>query len=277
MDFEALKNTLMTRTAEGGLSALLSVLIRLMLALAIFLIGKRLIHILKNAFNRSFEKVDMEISVRKFLIALIQALAYVVMILIIAEMLGIPSSTVIAVLGSAGLALSLSLQGTLSNFAGGVLILVMKPFKVGDYIVTSTGQEGKVAVIGLVYTTLLTPDNKQVVIPNATISSAPLTNVTGQDKRRVDLTVGISYDADLKLAKELMRQLLEGHPMHLQQEPVQVFVDQLADSCVVIGGRCWTSTDDYWTAKWDLQEQVKLAYDEAGIEIPYPQMDVHMK
>ncbi|MFR5601263.1 MAG: mechanosensitive ion channel family protein [Lachnospiraceae bacterium] len=274
---EELKTNLMMKTAEGGLSTLITFGARVLIAILIFLIGRKLIRILKQMFNRSFQRMDMEISLRKFLIALIQAAAYGVMILIIAEELGFQSASVLAVLGSAGLALSLSLQNSLSNFAGGVMILVMKPFKVGDYIITSNGEEGTVAVIGLVYTTLMSADNKQIVIPNGNLSNSPLTNVTGQEKRRVDVSVGIGYNSDLRQAKDILKKILETREAVLKDEPIVVFVDQLGDSAVVIGGRCWTGTEDYWTTKWEIQEQIKLEYDRAGIEIPFQQMDIHVK
>ena len=200
---------------------------------------------------------------------------YAVLIFMAAERIGIQSSSIIALLGSAGVTLGLALQGSLSNFAGGVLILLMRPFKVGDYIVSQYG-EGTVAVIGLVYTTLNTTDNKTVVIPNGSLSNSPITNATAEKFRRLDLTVGISYQADLKKAKDILLDIYTSHPKVLKDHPIQVFVDQLADSAVIIGGRGWTATDDYWQTRWDITEEIKLRLDEAGIEIPFNQMDVHV-
>ena len=249
--------------------------INLIVAALILIVGFKITKVLKKAVERSFARMDMELSVRKFLLALLQAVLYGILIFMAAERIGIKSSTIIALFGSAGLALGLALQGSLSNFAGGVLILVMRPFKVGDYIVSQYG-EGTVTAIGLVYTSMNTVDNKTVVIPNGSLSNAPLTNVTAQSIRRVDLSVGISYESDLKKAKEILESIYTEHPKVLKDHRIQVFVDQLADSAVMIGGRGWTATDDYWNVRWDITEKVKLRFDREGINIPYNQMDVHV-
>ena len=197
-------------------------------------------------------------------------------IFIAADKLGISSASIIAILGSAGLAISLSMQNMLGNFAGGVIILLMKPFKVGDYIICGQ-EEGTVAAIGLVYTTLNTMDNKQIVLPNGNLSNTSLTNVTAQEKRRLELKVGISYQSDLKKAKDILYGLFEAHPLIKKDQDLIVFVDQLGESSVVIGARGWVETGNYWSVKWELTEKVKLAFDEAGIEIPFRQMDVNVK
>lgn len=249
--------------------------IHLVVAGLILFIGFRIAKIIRKMLDRSFERMDMELSLRKFLLSLAQALLYGIVIFMAAEKIGVKSSSVIALFGSAGLALGLSLQGSLSNFAGGVLILLMRPFKVGDYIISQYG-EGNVSAIGLVYTVLHTSDNKRVVIPNGSLSNSPLTNVTGQNVRRVDVLVGIGYSADLKVAKEVIEKIYRTHPLVLQEEPIQTFVSELADSAVMIGGRGWTETDNYWTVLWDITESVKLEFDKRGIEIPFQQMDIHI-
>ena len=181
-------------------------------------------------------------------------------------------------MASCGVAIGLALQGSLSNFAGGVLILILKPFIIGDYIIEDNkGREGTVKEIQLFYTKLLTVDNKTVIIPNGTLANTSLTNVTAQDKRRLDLSVGISYDADLKKAKQLIEELLRKDEDVLQNEDITVFVDSLGDSAVVIGARGWVKKEAYWTAKWRLTENIKLTLDENGIEIPFNQVVVHMK
>ena len=183
-----------------------------------------------------------------------------------------------AALASCGVAIGLALQGSLSNFAGGVLILLLKPFVVGDYIVEDNkGREGTVKEIQLFYTKLLTVDNKTVIIPNGALANTSITNVTEQDKRRLDFAVGISYDADLKMAKQLIEELIRKDEDVLQNEDVSVFVDTLGDSSVVIGARGWVKKDAYWTAKWRLTENIKLTLDDNGIEIPYNQVVVHVK
>lgn len=265
----------MPDTIKNWLPALSGFALDLLAAVFILVIGFKAVGAVRRMAERSFARMEMELSLRKFLLALLQALLYAVLIFMAAERIGIQSSSIIALLGSAGVTLGLALQGSLSNFAGGVLILLMRPFKVGDYIVSEYG-EGTVAVIGLVYTTLNTVDNKTVVIPNGSLSNSPITNATAEEFRRLDLVVGISYQADLKKAKEILLDIFSSHPNILKDHPIQVFVDQLAASSVMIGGRGWTSTDDYWQTRWDITEQIKLRLDEAGIEIPFNQMDVHV-
>ena len=274
-DLAQFKPNVIMDTLKSWIPGLVSFGYRLLVVILILIIGSRIIKFISNMLKRSFTRMDMEISLRKFLISLIEAGMYSILIFMAADKLGFNSASIIAVLGSAGLALGLALQGSLANFAGGVLILLMKPFKVDDYIITESG-EGTVTAIGLVYTTLRTVDNKVIVVPNGNLSNAPLTNVTAQDKRRVDILVGISYQSDLKMAKEIVEDTFKRHPLVLLDEDITVFVDSLADSSVNIGGRGWTATSDYWTVKWSVMESVKLAFDEAGIEIPYNQLDVHV-
>lgn len=265
----------MPDTVKNWLPALSGFAMDLLAAVLILIIGFKVVGAVRRMAERSFARMEMELSLRKFLLSLIQVVLYAVLIFMAAERIGIQSSSIIALLGSAGVTLGLALQGSLSNFAGGVLILLMRPFKVGDYIVSQYG-EGTVAVIGLVYTTLNTMDNKTVVIPNGSLSNSPITNATAEKFRRLDLTVGISYQADLKKAKDILLDIYTSHPKVLKDHPIQVFVDQLADSAVIIGGRGWTATDDYWPTRWDITEEIKLRLDEAGIEIPFNQMDVHV-
>lgn len=249
---------------------------RLLAVVAILLIGFRAAGSVQKMASRTFVRMDMEISLRKFLQSMIYAGICVLTVFIAADKLGVSSASIVAILGSAGLALSLSLQNVLSNFAGGVIILLMKPFKVGDYIVCGT-EEGTVTSIGLVYTTLGTIDNRQVVLPNGALSNMTLTNATAQEKRRLEIKVGIGYGSDLKKAKEILLEQFRSHPCVRRDEELLAYVDALGESSVVVGVRGWVSTGDYMTAKWELTEQIKLAFDEAGIEIPFRQMDVHVK
>lgn len=265
----------MPDTVKNWLPALSGFAMDLLAAVLILIIGFKVVGAVRRMAERSFARMELELSLRKFLLSLIQVGLYVVLIFMAAERIGIQSSSIIALLGSAGVTLGLALQGSLSNFAGGVLILLVRPFKVGDYIVSQYG-EGTVAVIGLVYTTLNTMDNKTVVIPNGSLSNSPITNATAEKFRRLDLTVGIGYQADLKKAKDILLDIYTSHPKVLKDHPIRVFVDQLADSAVIIGGRGWTATDDYWPTRWDITEEIKLRLDEAGIEIPFNQMDVHV-
>lgn len=274
-DIARLNPDVLIETMKGWIPGLMSFGYRLFAAAVILLIGSRVIKFTSKFLKRTLDKMGLEIGISRFLVSVAKAFQYGILIFIAAEKIGISSASIIALLGSAGIAIGLALQGTLTNFAGGVLILVTKPFKVGDYII-SQGGEGQVSNIGVVYTTLVSADNRKIVIPNGTLSNEPMTNVTGMGKRRVDISVGISYTADLKKAKEILQRLFEEHPLVLKEEPIQVFVDSLGDSAVLIGGRAWAVSENYWKCRWDITESVKLEYDKAGIEIPFNQIDVHM-
>lgn len=275
-NLDQLRPNVVLETIRGWGPSLITFGFNVLLALVIFFIGSRMIKIFRRMLERSFVRVDMEISLRKFLLSVINAMMYCLLCFIIAGQIGVNSASIVALLGSASIAIGLAVQGSLANFAGGVLILLMKPFRVGDYIV-SIGGEGTVHTIGLVYTILTTPDNKQIVIPNGTLSNSPLTNVTAMDKRRLDILVGIGYQADLKKAKEVLKEIFHDQPEILKDEPIDIFVNELADSAVTLGARGWTSVDDYWTTRWEVLEQVKLGFDKAGIEIPYNQLDVNIR
>ena len=202
---------------------------------------------------------------------------FLVLVLMLASSFGVDAASIVAVLGSAGVAIGLAIQGSLSNLAGGVLILLLKPFRVGDYILESSGgREGTVTEIQIFYTRLLTPDNKAVILPNGNLANNSIVNMTQQPHRRMDLRVSVSYDADLKLAKETLSGVLEEDPAVLPDMDRLVFVDELGDSAVILGVRCWFKQADFWTGKWRVTENCKLALDQAGIQIPYNQLDVHL-
>ena len=195
----------------------------------------------------------------------------------LASSFGLDAASVVAVLGSAGVAIGLAVQGSLSNLAGGVLILALKPFRVGDYIRESySGKEGTVTEIQIFYTKLVTPDNQTVILPNGNLANNSLVNVTTQEVRRMDISVGISYNADLKRAKEVLLRVLTEDTAVLKDKDMLVFVDELADSCVKLGVRCWFRQEDFWQGKWRVTENCKLSLDENGIVIPYNQLDVHL-
>lgn len=266
----------MLDTLKTWMPGLLSFGSRLLIALIIILIGMRLIKSGRKVLRRTFTRLDLDLSLSKFLVSVLDAIAYALVFFIAADQIGIPSASIIALIGSAGLAIGLSLQGSLANFAGGILILMMRPFVVGNYIICDQ-VEGTVHDIGLVYTTLMTVDNKKVTIPNGSLSNSTLINVTVQEKRRVDIRVGISYSSDMKAAKNILEEIYRAHPLVLAEEEVTVFVEELADSAVMIGGRGWTKTEDYWTARWAITESIKERFDEAGIEIPFQQVDVRIR
>lgn len=252
--------------------------IRLVLAVVIFLIGTRVIKLLRRIFRRFMERANADTGVIQFLDSLMKVILYFLLIMLLASGFGVDTTSVIALVGSAGLTIGLAFQGSLSNFAGGVLILLIKPFKVGDYIIyVADGLEGTVAEIEMFYTTLLTPDNRKVVIPNGTLSNNSLINVTAQEKRRLDIDVGISYTADLKLAKDLCEKLFEENDKILKEEEHAAVVDSLADSAVILKLRFWVKPEDYWAVKWKVTEDVKLLFDAHGIEIPFNQLDVTIR
>ncbi len=252
--------------------------IQLLLAVFLYLVGKRVISFLRKFLRRSLERRNIDIGVRQFLDSVSKYCLYFVLWLTILTLFGITTASVIALLGSAGLTLGLALQGSLANFAGGVLILLLGPFHVGDYIVSGeTGHEGTVKEISTFYTRIQTADNQTVMIPNGKLADGAIVNVTGQQTRRVDILVGIAYSADLKKAKQLLSALAEQETRKLADQPVNIFVSELADSSVVLGCRFWVRSEDYWQTKWDTLEAIKLTFDENGIEIPFPQVDVHIK
>lgn len=252
--------------------------LRLLLTIILFIVGGRLIKVVRKIVRRSMERTGADVGVIQFMDSLIKLILYFLLVLFLADGIGVDTTSVMALVGSAGLTIGLAFQGSLSNFAGGVLILLIKPFKVGDYIIYTSGNlEGKVTKIEMFYTTLFTVDNKKVVIPNGTLSNSSLINVTAEDKRRIDITVGVSYTANLKLAKKVCLNLLAAQPAVLQDQNNLVVVDDLADSSVNLKICCWVTPDDYWSTRWDLIEKIKLAFDENGIEIPFNQLDVNLK
>ena len=247
--------------------------IRLLVVLILVAVGLKVIRKIRNGLNRSMEKAGVEVTLRKFLDALIYVVMLGVLVFMAAESIGIKATSLVAVFGSITLAMSLALQDTLANFAGGVMILFLQPYKVGDYISTPAA-EGTVESIGLVYTTLITPENRKIVIPNSTMTGSVVTNITSVEKRKLILAVGISYTADLKKAKEVLYRLLREQDGIVQEDEMLVVVDSLGESSVNLSIRGWTKTEDYWNTRWELTEKIKLTFDEEGIEIPYNYLNV---
>ena len=260
---------------EGMVPSLLSFLMQVIVAIIVLLIGSRIIKFLLKLIKKSLDRSKVEAGVVTFLCSLVKYSLYFVLAMIILAQFGVTTSSVVAVLGSAGLTLGLALQGSLSNFAGGVLILLLKPFVVGDYIIDgATGQEGTVSSITIFYTKLLTVDNRMILIPNGTLSNSSITNVTHMEKRRIDLLIGVSYEANLAKTKQVLLDVVKSEDKILPGEPVDVYVSELADSSVQMGVRAWVKTEDYWPIRWKMTEDIKNALDANGISIPYPQMDV---
>ena len=221
------------------------------------------------------DKAKIEESLKRFLLSLIGITFKALLLISVASMLGIATTSFIAVLGAAGLAVGLSLQGSLSNFAGGVLIILFKPFKVGDFI-DAQGHNGSVDSIQVFNTILKTPDNKTIIIPNGNLSNGSITNYTMEDRRRVDMTFGIGYNDDIKKAKEVLHSLINADKRILTDPEPMVVVSELGDSSVNFTVRVWANTSDYWGIFFDMQENVKLEFDKQKISIPFPQTDVHL-
>ena len=226
---------------------------------------------LKNALTRS----HVDEAAIHFIDSFVKFGLYFVLILTIASGLGVDAASILAILGSASVAVGLAVQGSLSNFAGGVLLLTLKPFLAGDYIKDALGNEGTVEAIDVFYTQLITPDNKVVVLPNGTLANGTITNFTRCRERRIDIPVGIAYGEDIDAARAVLLKIIMEDADVIAERDRIVFVDSLGESSVNLNVRCWALQTDYWETKWRLTEQVKKALDEAGISIPFPQMDVH--
>lgn len=252
--------------------------IRVLLAIVFFFVGVQVIKLVRRILKKSLQRAHADVGVIQFLDSLVKAALYVLLIFSIASGFGVDATSVVALLGSAGVAIGLAIQGSLSNFAGGVLILLLKPFKVGDYIrEDGSGNEGTVSEIQLFYTKLTTPDNKTIVLPNGTLANNSMTNVTEAATRRLDIPVGISYDSDIKKAREALTDMMKADAATLKDREMLVYVDALADSSINLGIRCWVKKEDYWETKWRLTENTKYSLDAAGISIPFPQISVHQE
>ena len=263
------------KIVDAVLDWCVSVGIDILIALLVLIVGRRIIKWVLKMMERSFAKGTLDPMVAKFASSLAKFMLYAVLIVAIVGILGIPTSSFIAALSAAGLAIGLALQGSLSNFAGGVLILLFKPFTIGDYIKEDTnGNEGTVVGIDLFYTKLQSGDNKTIIVPNGTLANSSLTNFTSQKMRRLDLTVGISYDSDIKKAKEILLDIINNNELVLKDQDIKVFVSSLDESQVTLGTRVWTATDDYWTVRWELLELYKEQLEANGIEIPFNQLSV---
>jgi len=251
--------------------------VRVVIALVIFFVGRIVIRWIQKLVRRSLERSGADKGVEQFVDSFLKFGLYSLLIFSIAAKFGVDTASVAALVASGGVAIGLALQGSLSNFAGGVLILILKPFEVGDYIIEDTNKnEGTVKEIQIFYTKLSTIDNKTIVIPNGILTNSSLTNATAKDERRLDLKVSISYQADLRKAKALIEELLTTDECVMKDEEINVFVDELADSAVILGARAWVKSEEFWPTRWRLLEKIKLTLDEQGIEIPYPQLTVHV-
>ena len=247
-------------------------------AILIFVIGTKIINIIRKIVRKALDRRDTEVGVKQFLDSFIKAALYVVLFCILAGFYGIQTASLMTILGSAGVAIALALQGSLSNFTGGVLILILKPFKVGDYIKEDNkNNEGFVQEITLFYTKLRTRDNKLVILPNGTLANTSMTNVSALPELRVSVSVGISYDSDIKKAKDIIRRLIKEDDRVILDMGITIFVEGLDESQVTIVARYFVKNDDYYTSANELREEIKESFDREGIVIPFNQLDIHMK
>ena len=249
--------------------------LRVVLAGLTFLIGMQLISLLRKGLKNALTRSHVDEAAIHFIDSFVKFGLYFVLILTMASGLGVDAASILAILGSASVAVGLAVQGSLSNFAGGVLLLTLKPFLAGDYIKDALGNEGTVEAIDVFYTQLITPDNKVVVLPNGTLANGTITNFTRCRERRIDIPVGIAYGEDIDAARAVLLKIIMEDADVIAERDRIVFVDSLGESSVNLNVRCWALQTDYWETKWRLTEQVKKALDEAGISIPFPQMDVH--
>ena len=261
MDFEKIIDTIVTYGMEYGF--------KILTAIIIWIVGSWLIKKVMLTTTTIMMKKDYDESLQKFSLNLINWTLKILLIIVLLSKVGIETTSFAAIIGAAGLAVGLALQGSLSNFAGGALIMIFKPFKIGD-LIEAQGIIGVVKEIQIFTTQLNTPGNKLAIIPNGTLSNGNIINYTAEGKLRVDLTFGVSYDADIKQSKDVLMQVLTANPKILKDPAPSVNVSELADSSVNFAVRPWVNAADYWDVYFETTENVKLALDKAGIEIPYP-------
>ncbi len=248
---------------------------QLLIALAIFIIGKWVAKLITKLTKKALKKADIDDVLVDFLGAIVKSILLLFVIIAALSQLGINTNSFIALIGAAGLAIGLSLQSSLQNFASGVMLIIFRPFTSGDFVEVA-GISGVVEKITIFTTEMRTADNKQVIVPNGSIYGDVITNYSAKDTRRVDMMFGIGYGDDIKKAKELMLQILNDDERVLKDPEATVAVSELADSSVNFVVRPWVKSEDYWDVHFDTHEKVKLAFDQANISIPFPQMDVHL-
>ncbi|MBD3287579.1 mechanosensitive ion channel [candidate division KSB1 bacterium] len=261
--------------SEEAVKMLMSYGPKLILAILTLFIGLWVIKLIVRFVSQAMEKSETDVSLRSFLSSLISIFLKILLFITVISMIGVQMTSFVAILGAAGLAVGLALQGSLANFAGGVLILFFKPFKVGDYI-DAQGFSGTVREIQILHTILKTPDNKTITMPNGSLSNSTVTNFTTEETRRVDFVFGIGYSDDIAKAKDIIHNLIDADERILKDPEPAVVISELGDSSVNITTRVWTKTSDYWAVRFDLIEKVKLQFDANGISIPFPQRDIHV-
>ena len=259
----------------GHIPGVAAFLVKIIVCIVIYIIGKNVIGWVVKTVRSMLLRTKMQTGAATFIVSMVKIFLYLILIFGLAMQFGVKESSVAALVASGGVAIGLALQGGLSNLAGGFLILLFQPFEVGDYILAQ-GEEGTVQKIEILYTTLHTIDNRKVIIPNGNLANNVIVNATGADRRKLDITVGISYEDDISKAKQVLLQIIERSEYVIREQEAQVFVSELGDSSVVMGLRCWVRTEQYLPALWQMNEQIKNEFDRAGLHIPFPQMDVHI-
>lgn len=249
--------------------------VQFLLAVVVYLVGNFIIKRVLSLVELGLSKKKIEVTLHRFLLSILNTLLKAIQIIVFASMIGIQTASLIAVLGAAGLAIGLALQGSLANFAGGVLILLFRPFKNGDAI-KAQGYVGSVEEIQIFNTILKTFDNQRIIIPNGLLSNGCVTNINVNGTRRVDMVFGIGYNDDITKAKTLLRSLLEADERVLKDKAIDIWVGEHGESSVNLFVRPWTTAEDYWGVYFDMMEKVKVEFDKAGISIPFPQRDVHI-
>lgn len=263
------------RFFSGLGSAILSVIPTIILAIIVLIVGMILTKLAVKLLAKGLSKTKLELTVTKFTTQMSKIVLYVLLITIVLSILGIPATSIITVIGTAGVAIGLALQNSLSNVAGGFLLMITKPFKVGDYIITN-GVEGTVSAISILHTQLNSATNQAIFVPNGLAINATIVNNNGNDTRRVDFLFSISYNDDFDKARSLIMELIEQHPLVLKIPAPMVRMKEHGDSAIVIVARAWCATADYWDVYFDLMEQVRSSFIANEIEIPFNQIDIHM-
>jgi len=275
---EELKPDVIKSYIEELLPDLINFGLNIVGSIVIYFIGTRIIKLLRKMLQRFLERAQVDEGVKQFLDSFAKAVLYLLLIGLIATGFGVTTASIVALLGSAGIAVGLALQGSLSNFAGGVLILLLKPFKVGDYIIEDNkNKEGTVTEIQMFYTKLTTADNRIIIIPNGALINSSLTNVSGQETRRLDLFADVAYDTDIKEAKRILTRLMEQEERRIKEEEYTVYVDSLNESSIRIGCRLWLEAKDFWTVKCELTEKILETLKDHKIEIPFNQLEISIK
>lgn len=256
-------------------NAILAAIPTIILAIIILIVGLILSKLALALLSKGLSRTKLELTVTKFTTQMAKIVLYTLLITIVLNILGIPATSIITVIGTAGVAIGLALQNSLANVAGGFLLMITKPFKIGDYIITN-GVEGTVSQISILHTRLNSASNQAVFVPNGLAINATIINNNGNDTRRVDLTFSISYNDDFETAQGIILGLIEEHPLVLKDVEPTVRMKEHGENAIIIVARAWCNTADYWTVYFDLTEQVRAAFIENGIEIPFNQLDVHV-